>query len=434
MRSGSVGTSMRSPSSTSLSRCSSGTPSMWPSTRIGIGPAISSTKSNSPFGRVSSSMLRVSSLQVLAVAVCERARREVAREHAAPLRVQRRIGLHEVAARLEDVVGHRLDQRGAAVLRRVDRRVLEHLHDVVVARHAPEAVAVGLGVPEDRRLALQQLEHVPGLALGEHVVVEQVDVGEGQRVGRHAGKGTLRRVEPRGGTRVKAVRYRNASGEFRIGRLEDESIVDAGPAGEQGFVPTREAWAALAQAEGQRIPLGAVSLAHPVVPRKLICIGLNYRDHAEESELDIPAVPGHLRQVDDLADRPRRDDRDPARGDAARLRGRARGRDRRAGLPRDGRRGARRDRAPTPASTTSRGAARSSRRRSASSPTARASTRSGRSGRASSTPRASTSTRCRSRRSSPARRCRTRTRATSSSGSRRSSSTSRSARRSSPAT
>jgi 2-keto-4-pentenoate hydratase/2-oxohepta-3-ene-1,7-dioic acid hydratase in catechol pathway len=90
---------------------------------------------------------------------------------------------------------------------------------------------------------------------------------------------------------VKAVRYRNASGEYRIGRLEDESIVDAGPAGEQGFVPTRAAWAALAAAEGQRVPLDAVTLAHPVVPRKLICIGLNYRDHAEESALDIPDVP-----------------------------------------------------------------------------------------------------------------------------------------------
>jgi 2-keto-4-pentenoate hydratase/2-oxohepta-3-ene-1,7-dioic acid hydratase in catechol pathway len=90
---------------------------------------------------------------------------------------------------------------------------------------------------------------------------------------------------------VKAVRYRSASGEFRIGRLEDESVVDAGPAGPGGFVPTREAWAALAAAEGQRTPLDAVSLAHPVVPGKLICIGLNYRDHAEESELDIPDVP-----------------------------------------------------------------------------------------------------------------------------------------------
>jgi 2-keto-4-pentenoate hydratase/2-oxohepta-3-ene-1,7-dioic acid hydratase in catechol pathway len=90
---------------------------------------------------------------------------------------------------------------------------------------------------------------------------------------------------------VKAVRYRNASGEFRIGRLEDESIVDAGPAGEQGFVPTRAAWTALAQAEGETIPVASVTLAHPVVPRKLICIGLNYRDHAEESELDLPEVP-----------------------------------------------------------------------------------------------------------------------------------------------
>ena len=91
---------------------------------------------------------------------------------------------------------------------------------------------------------------------------------------------------------MKAVRYRNASGEHRIGRLEDESIVDAGPAGEQGFVPTREAWdASWRPPTGQRSPLDAVSLAHPVVPRKLICIGLNYRDHAEESELDIPDVP-----------------------------------------------------------------------------------------------------------------------------------------------
>jgi 2-keto-4-pentenoate hydratase/2-oxohepta-3-ene-1,7-dioic acid hydratase in catechol pathway len=90
---------------------------------------------------------------------------------------------------------------------------------------------------------------------------------------------------------VKAVRYRNASGEFRIGRLEGDSIVDAGPAGAQGFIPTREAWAALGQAEGRRVPLDAVTLAHPIVPRKLICIGLNYRDHAAESELDIPAQP-----------------------------------------------------------------------------------------------------------------------------------------------
>jgi len=34
-----------------------------------------------------------------------------------------------------------------------------------------------------------------------------------------------------------------------------------------------------------------VRLLHPVIPEKLIAIGLNYRSHAEESELDIPSVP-----------------------------------------------------------------------------------------------------------------------------------------------
>jgi acylpyruvate hydrolase len=90
---------------------------------------------------------------------------------------------------------------------------------------------------------------------------------------------------------VKAVRYRNASGEFRIGRLDGDQVVDAGAAGEQGFIPTRAAWSALAEADGPRTALSAVTLSHPVVPRKLICIGLNYRDHAEESELDLPEVP-----------------------------------------------------------------------------------------------------------------------------------------------
>ena len=90
---------------------------------------------------------------------------------------------------------------------------------------------------------------------------------------------------------MKAVRYRTGSGEYRLGRLEDDSIVDAGPASEQGFVPTPAAWEALAAAEGRRVAVDAVALAHPVVPRKVICIGLNYRDHAEESELDLPEVP-----------------------------------------------------------------------------------------------------------------------------------------------
>jgi 2-keto-4-pentenoate hydratase/2-oxohepta-3-ene-1,7-dioic acid hydratase in catechol pathway len=47
--------------------------------------------------------------------------------------------------------------------------------------------------------------------------------------------------------------------------------------------------AALAQ---ERVPLVEVQLSAPVPdPEKIICIGLNYRDHAEESGQEIPAAP-----------------------------------------------------------------------------------------------------------------------------------------------
>jgi 2-keto-4-pentenoate hydratase/2-oxohepta-3-ene-1,7-dioic acid hydratase in catechol pathway len=91
---------------------------------------------------------------------------------------------------------------------------------------------------------------------------------------------------------VKAVRFVNPEGEPRIGALgEDGTVTDAGPAGPHGFVPTPLAWDALQQADGPTYSVGDVKLLHPVVPNKLIGIGLNYRSHAEESELDIPNVP-----------------------------------------------------------------------------------------------------------------------------------------------
>jgi len=91
---------------------------------------------------------------------------------------------------------------------------------------------------------------------------------------------------------VKAVRFVNPAGEARIGALdEDGTITDAGAAGPQGFVPTTLAWDALQQADGPTHNVGDVKLLHPVVPNKLIGIGLNYRSHAEESQLDIPSVP-----------------------------------------------------------------------------------------------------------------------------------------------
>ena len=91
---------------------------------------------------------------------------------------------------------------------------------------------------------------------------------------------------------MKAVRFVNPEGETRIGALgEDGTVTDAGAAGPQGFVPTTLAWQALQQADGPTHSADDVKLLHPVVPNKLIGIGLNYRSHAEESQLDIPTVP-----------------------------------------------------------------------------------------------------------------------------------------------
>ena len=90
---------------------------------------------------------------------------------------------------------------------------------------------------------------------------------------------------------MKAVRFVDTNGETRIGRLEDSTITDAGVADPRGFLPTADGWAAIEAADGPRYQTADVRLLHPVTPEKIVGIGLNYRSHAEESELDIPKVP-----------------------------------------------------------------------------------------------------------------------------------------------
>ena len=88
-----------------------------------------------------------------------------------------------------------------------------------------------------------------------------------------------------------AVRFATTNGDVRLGRLDGDQITDAGAAPAIGFDSTPEAWAAIAAANGLTHSVDSVQLLHPVHPSKVIAIGLNYRDHAEESELDIPDVP-----------------------------------------------------------------------------------------------------------------------------------------------
>jgi 2-keto-4-pentenoate hydratase/2-oxohepta-3-ene-1,7-dioic acid hydratase in catechol pathway len=56
-------------------------------------------------------------------------------------------------------------------------------------------------------------------------------------------------------------------------------------------VPDDEGWAAIDAAAGAEHALSDVRLLHPTESRKILAIGLNYRAHAIESELDVPPVP-----------------------------------------------------------------------------------------------------------------------------------------------
>jgi 2-keto-4-pentenoate hydratase/2-oxohepta-3-ene-1,7-dioic acid hydratase in catechol pathway len=90
---------------------------------------------------------------------------------------------------------------------------------------------------------------------------------------------------------TRAVRFQGPGPGIRIGRLEDDAVWDAGPAPAVGFVPAAEAWEAVRGASGACFRLDQVTLLAPVVPPKLLCIGLNYRLHAEETGAAIPTEP-----------------------------------------------------------------------------------------------------------------------------------------------
>lgn len=111
---------------------------------------------------------------------------------------------------------------------------------------------------------------------------------------------------------MRLVSYARADGALTGGVLVDDVVVDlaeaarrAGSAAVAGTGSVRAAVAAPA-AELERIhaaagelaaasgahPLDAVELGPPVPdPDKILCLGLNYVDHAAETELEVPAAP-----------------------------------------------------------------------------------------------------------------------------------------------
>ncbi len=97
---------------------------------------------------------------------------------------------------------------------------------------------------------------------------------------------------------MKLVRYAYNGGKAIGALLEnEEAVIDlslAAPAGDSmsAFLAAGEQVMTAAKelmSRGQRIPLQQVQLLSPVAdPQKIMCIGLNYRDHCEEQNQPLP--------------------------------------------------------------------------------------------------------------------------------------------------
>jgi len=95
---------------------------------------------------------------------------------------------------------------------------------------------------------------------------------------------------------MKLATFSHGGGPPRIGRVEGTEVVDLAGSGLPGEMSALLASASgLHQARtatGPRLALADVTLCAPVLrPPKILAIGLNYRDHIEETKLETPSFP-----------------------------------------------------------------------------------------------------------------------------------------------
>lgn len=99
---------------------------------------------------------------------------------------------------------------------------------------------------------------------------------------------------------MKFIRYRTAAGlglavdkdEAYVGLTEGDNAYpgDLSALLEKGGRALVDAGETLRRA-GEAVALDQVDVLTPVVPEKIICVGLNYADHAAESKMEVPAFP-----------------------------------------------------------------------------------------------------------------------------------------------
>ena len=93
---------------------------------------------------------------------------------------------------------------------------------------------------------------------------------------------------------MKLVTFRRTDGRTAPGVLLDDRVADLSAAGFADMISVLRAGDAVRSRadSAPAVPLSSVKLMAPVPrPPKLICVGLNYRDHAIESGMEIPSVP-----------------------------------------------------------------------------------------------------------------------------------------------
>jgi acylpyruvate hydrolase len=90
---------------------------------------------------------------------------------------------------------------------------------------------------------------------------------------------------------MRLVTFRTDEGT-RAGRVEGDEIVELAFADVGAVLASGPGWPGAAAADGPRRSLEASSLAPLVVrPPAIVCVGLNYANHAAESGAEVPAFP-----------------------------------------------------------------------------------------------------------------------------------------------
>jgi 2-keto-4-pentenoate hydratase/2-oxohepta-3-ene-1,7-dioic acid hydratase in catechol pathway len=89
---------------------------------------------------------------------------------------------------------------------------------------------------------------------------------------------------------VRLVSYRSERGD-RAGVVRGDVLVDAGPS-VRDLLDSNDVACAVDERASGETPLDEVTLLPPVPdPEKILCIGLNYRPHAEEAGIEPPESP-----------------------------------------------------------------------------------------------------------------------------------------------